>query len=543
MKNKIFNSLLIIITLFIVFSVKVNAKEITINTALSAGYEDIYCNNYFNECALRTIHKKATDSSVGEVYCADHNVSLPGGGSGNYTWTCTSPKEGTALYNKNVQVGYAIKNGPKSNLGEYLITQFAVWHYINSETANNYFDFTKKTYLNGGGTTTATNTTTLMNLVDKADKAVASEPSIEIKTDSTVLTQTSDGKYLISKPITINATNSKINNIEVSGITGIFIATNKDDKTGKTTLNPNAATSTVYIKIPIENVKNNSISIILTAKSSGTVDGADYCTNADNWQPLVIYSPKTINKTVNKNFTATKYNVLISKTDIVGSKEIPGAHLVVKNSNGTIVEEWNSTNEPHNMSLFPGKYELTETIAPDGYVLSESKLLFEVKSDGTVMVGDQNIDDKLIKFINEPIIIKILKTDLTGEKEVEGAHLKITDKDGKIAYDVLGNKLEWISAKEPVIFSLKPGTYILTETIAPEGYELSESSIEFVVTDKNKVLIDNEEVKDNLIVFENEPSPIQVPTGSSFIYILFVGLCSFGLFMYFLNKKEGFIKI
>ena len=135
-----------------------------------------------------------------------------------------------------------------------------------------------------------------------------------------------------------------------------------------------------------------------------------------------------------------------------------------------------------------------------------------------------------------------LKTNLTGKEEVEGAHLNITDKNGEIAYDVLGNKLEWVSTKEPVSFSLKPGTYILTETIAPEGYELSETSIEFVVTDKNKVLIDNEEVKDNLIIFENEPSPIQVPTGSAFIYILFVGLCSFGLFMYFFNKKEGLIK-
>ena len=58
------------------------------------------------------------------------------------------------------------------------------------------------------------------------------------------------------------------------------------------------------------------------------------------------------------------------------------------------------------------------------------------------MVGDQKVDDKLIKFINEPIIIKILKTNLTGKEEVEGAHLNITDKNGEIAYDVLGNKLQ-----------------------------------------------------------------------------------------------------
>lgn len=34
------------------------------------------------------------------------------------------------------------------------------------------------------------------------------------------------------------------------------------------------------------------------------------------------------------------------------------------------------------------------------------------------------------------------------------------------------------------------GTYYLTETIAPEGYELSDTTIEFTVTEDGKVKMD-----------------------------------------------------
>ena len=76
----------------------------------------------------------------------------------------------------------------------------------------------------------------------------------------------------------------------------------------------------------------------------------------------------------------------------------------------------------------------------------------------------------------------------------------ITDKNGEIAYDVLGNKLEWVSTKEPVSFSLKPGTYILTETIAPEGYELSTKTVTFTVKDDGTV--------DGDIIMYNKPETI-----------------------------------
>ena len=74
----------------------------------------------------------------------------------------------------------------------------------------------------------------------------------------------------------------------------------------------------------------------------------------------------------------------ISKQSVSTGKELPGAHLVIRNSNGDIVKEWVSTNEPHEFELDPGVYTLSETIAPEGYQLKTETIEFEVKEDGTV---------------------------------------------------------------------------------------------------------------------------------------------------------------
>ena len=79
----------------------------------------------------------------------------------------------------------------------------------------------------------------------------------------------------------------------------------------------------------------------------------------------------------------TKVN--ISKLDIANSEEVEGAHLVIKDSNGSVVEEWISSNTPHYIEKLPvGKYTLTETIAPDDYVLNTSVVDFEVLETGDI---------------------------------------------------------------------------------------------------------------------------------------------------------------
>ena len=64
--------------------------------------------------------------------------------------------------------------------------------------------------------------------------------------------------------------------------------------------------------------------------------------------------------------------VSISKTDITGKQEVPGAKLTIIDKDGKEVESWTSTEEPHYIEMLPtGEYTLHEESAPDGYLVAE----------------------------------------------------------------------------------------------------------------------------------------------------------------------------
>ena len=76
--------------------------------------------------------------------------------------------------------------------------------------------------------------------------------------------------------------------------------------------------------------------------------------------------------------------VEISKTDITGKKELPGAKLTILNSEGKVVESWVSSDKPHYIEKLPiGTYTLREEQAPDGYLVAED-ITFEVKDTAEI---------------------------------------------------------------------------------------------------------------------------------------------------------------
>ena len=195
-------------------------------------------------------------------------------------------------------------------------------------------------------------------------------------------------------------------------------------------------------------------------------------------------------KTIDVNFENSKEvivnNIEISKKDATTSVELPGAHLVLKDESGNVIDEWVSTNQVHLVKdVKAGKYTLTETIAPEGYVLSEETVEFTVKGDGTVT--------KVVMYNtkeNSPVPpapvnpdkhqVEISKQDIATKSELPGATLIIKDANG--------NEIDrWVSGTTPHYIELDCGNYTLTEVQAPIGYDLSYEVVKFTVTDTKDI--------------------------------------------------------
>ena len=181
------------------------------------------------------------------------------------------------------------------------------------------------------------------------------------------------------------------------------------------------------------------------------------------------FTTKNYSKDLNVENKTTHFE--FNKTDVTGDKEVLGAQLTITDEKGNIVDQWASTEKPHSIEgLVVGEtYTLSETVTAKDYVKA-SDIRFTVKSSSELETV--TMKDKQVSFT---------KTDVTGEKEVEGATITVKEKETGNIVD------EWISTKEPhFINGLEEGkTYILSETVSPEGYVKS-IDIEFNVS-KDKV--------------------------------------------------------
>lgn len=169
--------------------------------------------------------------------------------------------------------------------------------------------------------------------------------------------------------------------------------------------------------------------------------------------------------------------VQIFKTDITGEKELPGAKLQILDSEKNVVEEWESTEEPHYMEkLAKGDYVLHEETAPLGYVKAED-IPFTVEDTGKiqkVVMKDAETAGKVI----------VHKTEEGTEKNLAGAVFEVRNEEGEVLATVTtdeNGKAE--SEKIPVEKLKKTGVegewvgYIV-EVKAPEGYVLDETQHE-----------------------------------------------------------------
>lgn len=237
--------------------------------------------------------------------------------------------------------------------------------------------------------------------------------------------------------------------------------------------------------------------------------------------------------------------VEISKKDITDSSEVPGAKLIILDKDGKKVESWTSTDKPHMVEKLPvGEYTLREEQAPDGYLIAED-VKFTVKDTGKVQkvkMKDAHPYGKLV----------IKKTDSTSKAALSGAEFELREKEsGEVVEKLVTDKTGTATSGKIPIATYKNGKvektveYILVETKAPNGYELSskKEEIHFEYKDgKTKVIEIVKEIKNTKSPSGSTPTGNSPKTGDSTniwlpILLAVLSACGIGGVIWYKKKK------
>lgn len=188
-----------------------------------------------------------------------------------------------------------------------------------------------------------------------------------------------------------------------------------------------------------------------------------------------------------------KVSISVEKQDAENGRVLSGAVFGIYNkkdiqANGKVLVKADTllqemTSDENGMATCTldlpfGEYYVKELKAPEGFVSSDEVLEFVAEYQGqeTKIVFLQAVKK------NEPTTAEFTKFDLTTGVELEGARLKVMDKDGNVID-------EWTSEKDKphVIKRLVVGeTYTLHEEFAPYGYLIA-TDVTFTVKDTAEV--------------------------------------------------------
>ena len=218
------------------------------------------------------------------------------------------------------------------------------------------------------------------------------------------------GSYL--KGVGLEVVSEKTKNVVDKWTTGQHIFDFRDEMTAK--LENNETVSDMFISeddstVLYKAVKTDKDDYMLMLQSNGETEYYFVDRNGDETRHLVrnlindssyilrkTDVPEGYSTAEEQKFTLKDKNVSLTvinetiktswhKVDISGN-ELEGAHVRVTELDGTVIDEWISTKEPHiiNGVLEKNKeYYFEETIAPDGYELAQ-KVKFKIDDTGKV---------------------------------------------------------------------------------------------------------------------------------------------------------------
>lgn len=256
--------------------------------------------------------------------------------------------------------------------------------------------------------------------------------------------------------------------------------------------------------------------------NSGAGIGGDYTPPKPKNYDLTVFNKKQPGEFIVKK---------VSEKDSQGNvKVLAGAEFTLFDENNKVVRR-NSSNIQGIVEfkgLSEGTYTLKETVPPEGYKATDRIITVKIDKDGKITFEGLKQDDDIFNILNNsenPTIqvtnkpnktkVTITKVDEEDNTTLPGAVFGLFKEDGKTAIQKKNGNPYTVTTGEDgkaTFEDLEPGTYVIKEIKAPNGYELTNKNWKVDVWDKNKITV-TERTERNIekefaVISKNQPSII-----------------------------------
>ena len=358
--------------------------------------------------------------------------------------------------------------------------------YTITDTNGNLSSSTVTSNAFGGRATVSGNTITVK--MDTSDYGVSK--TISVQGQSTSLSPRGQGVVLYAgsyQNLIVVGTPSGSSNSSSVTLKGYGVPVDivKNDQNGNKLAGAN---------LSLYQINGSARTLISTYTTTGSAQRFDLCPGTyqlvENSAPNGYYKSQPVTFTVEtkpyqtQTFTMTDEPILvgISKIGKTTGDPVYNAHLVVKDSNGNLIAEFD-TNGSY-VQLPSGKlqagesYIVTETYNPPGYYSLETPVVIQIPEYKPTTNELNDAGYKVYNVLDDEIDFRVIKVDTDTREAVIGATMQIKDSNGNVIDEWTTDGTEHRIPKEKLTVGQ---TYSVHEAKAPKGYYSMPKDITFTV--------------------------------------------------------------
>lgn len=294
--------------------------------------------------------------------------------------------------------------------------------------------------------------------------------------------------------------------------------------------------------------KKTTWEIKIASDGTVTIDGKTVTTSDDTIQ-LTIENPF-----VEIPIAVRKYTMQGTGKEM----NLKGAAFALqkKEANGAYQPMDSQTTNEKGLAIFdsltPGEYRVVETAGPVGYDTSPGNYEFQIDKYGKIIYTGENTEttNGMWTLTHQN---RLKAFDLTVHKKedngqaLKGAKFRLQGPEMDLELPKAGQETDTF-----LFENLKPGTYKLTETFTPEGYQGLKDLVTIIIKEDGSIQVDGQEyesvlspgAKNNQISLDitnqaKVPLPDTGGIGRLGIYLVGMIGCTFSIWYLFFKKERG----